>query len=313
MKITVKELLEEEGAELQLSLVAGKEGLKKFVTTSDLHRPGLGLAGFLEFFPYERIQIIGRTELTYLATLPQEERIKRLESLFSETTPMLIVTADLDVPEELIELGEKYKTCILRSKLPTTRLISLLSNYLEVKFAPHTIMHGVLVDIYGVGVLILGPSGIGKSEAALELVHRGHRLVADDVVHIDRIAGNVLMGYSSELIKYHMEIRGLGIINIRDLFGVSAVRTRKRISLVTELEEWDETKDYDRTGLEEKEYEILGVKIPCLTIPVRPGRNISILIEVGAMDQRLRRLGKHSARELERLLFENITKHRDEL
>ncbi|MCX7918807.1 MAG: HPr(Ser) kinase/phosphatase [bacterium] len=311
-EITVRDLLDEEGKELQLELVAGEAGLNKKITSSDLHRPQLGLSGFLEYFAYERIQVIGLTELTYINTIPEQDRWDRFEHLFNEKTPCFVVTTGLAPPSELIELGNRKQTCIFRTQLQTTRFISLLSNYLEVKFAPHTTVHGVLVDIYGVGVLILGPSGIGKSETALELIHRGHRLVADDVVHIDRIAGNVLMGYGSDIIKYHMEIRGLGIINIRNLFGVSAVRTRKRVSLVIQLEEWSDHKEYDRTGLSEKTIEILNVELPLLTIPVRPSRNISILIEVGAMDQRLKRMGYNAAKDLDRMLIDNITKHKDE-
>lgn len=311
--ITIQEILEEEGKELELTLVAGETGKNKRVVVSDLHRPGLALTGYLELFPYERIQVIGNTEIAYLQTFPTEERKVRIQHLISANTPCVIVTGDSPASQELIDVGNEQNLCILKTYLPTTRFISLLSNYLEVKFAPHTSMHGVLVDIYGVGCMILGPSGVGKSEAALELVHRGHRLVADDVVHIDRIAGNILMGYGADLIKYHMEIRGLGIINIRNLFGISSVRTRKRVSMVVRLEPWDETKEYDRTGLEEKFCDILGVQITELTIPVQPGRNISILIEVGAMDQRLKRMGYNTARDLDRMLLENITKHKEDI
>lgn len=310
--ITVKELIGEEGKELELDLVAGDGGLDKKITSSDINRPQLGLSGFLQHFAFERIQIIGITEITYINTVPEAERYDRFEHLFTDKTPCFIVTTDLEPPPALIELGNKHNTCVFRSHLPTTRFISLLSNYLEVKFAPHITMHGVLIDIYGVGVLILGASGIGKSETALELIHRGHRLVADDVVHIDLIAGNVLMGYGSEVIKYHMEIRGLGIINIRNLFGISAIRTRKRVSLVIQLEEWSDAKEYDRTGLSEKTIEILGVEIPVLTIPVRPSRNISILVEVGAMNQRLKRMGYNAAKDLDRKLLDNITKRTDD-
>ncbi|MFB3894699.1 MAG: HPr(Ser) kinase/phosphatase [bacterium] len=312
LEITVKELIGEEGKELELDLVAGEGGLQKKITSADINRPQLGLSGFLQHFAHERIQIIGITEITYINTVPEPERYDRFLRLFTDKTPCFIVTTELEPPPALIELGNKYNTCIFRSHLPTTRFISLLSNYLEVKFAPHITMHGVLVDIYGVGVLILGPSGIGKSETALELIHRGHRLVADDVVHIDLIAGNVLMGYGSDVIKYHMEIRGLGIINIQHLYGISSVRTRKRVSLVTQLEEWSDSKEYDRTGLSEKTIEILGVEIPVLTIPVRPSRNISILVEVGAMNQRLKRMGYNAAKDLDRKLLDNITKQKDD-
>ncbi len=311
--ITVQEMFEEEGQELELTLVAGEGGKDKRIIVSDLHRPGLALTGYLELFPYERIQVVGNTEIAYLETFPTEERKTRFLRIIKADTPCVIVTGDSPATKELIEIGNEQNICIFNTYLPTTRFVSLLSNYLEVKFAPHTSMHGVLVDIYGVGCLILGPSGVGKSEAALELVHRGHRLVADDVVHIDRIAGNILMGYGADLIKYHMEIRGLGIINIRNLFGISAVRTRKRVSMVVRLEHWDETKEYDRTGLEEKLCDILGVQITELTIPVQPGRNISILIEVGAMDQRLKRMGYNTARDLDKMLLENLTKHKDEV
>ncbi len=311
--LTVREMFQEEKTELQLVVVAGEAGGSKRITVSDLHRPGLALTGFMELFPYERIQILGNTELTYIEKLSDKERRERYQSLINDETPCVIVTGDNPAPHELVDIGNSIPIPIYKSYLPTTRFMSLLSNYLEVKFAPHTTIHGVLVDIYGVGCLILGKSGVGKSEAALELVHRGHRLVADDIVHIDRIAGNVLMGYGSELIKYHMEIRGLGIINIRNLFGISSVRTRKRVSLVFRLERWDERKEYDRTGLEERQCEILGVALPELTIPVQPGRNASILIEVGAMDQRLKRMGYNTAKDLDTMLIENMTKHQEEV
>ncbi len=311
--LTVKLMFEEEGRELQLQMVAGEAGLNKRIFVSDLHRPGLALSGFCELFPFERIQILGNTELTFMETVPDGSRKAHYEQIISDDTPCIIVTGDNPPPVELIDVGNSHGICIFKSYVPTTRFVSLLSNYLETKFAPHTSIHGVLVDIYGVGSLILGNSGVGKSESALELVHRGHRLVADDVVLIDRIAGNVLMGYGDERIKYMMEIRGLGIINIRDLFGISAVRTRKRVSLVFRLERWDENKEYDRTGLEEQQCEILGVSLPELTIPVQPGRNTSILIEVGAMDQRLKRMGYNAARDLDNMLIENMTKHRSEI
>ena len=311
--LIVKQMMEEEGKELQLILVGGESGMNKRIFVSDLHRPGLALTGFMDLFPFERIQILGNTELVFLETFSTADRKVKYHALLNEETPCIIVTGDSPAPHELIEVGNELHIPVFKSYLPTTRFMSLLSNYLEVKFAPHTTLHGVLVDIFGVGCLIVGASGVGKSEAALELVHRGHRLVADDIVHIDRIAGNILMGYGSELIKYHMEIRGLGIINIRNLFGISSVRTRKRVSLVFHLERWDENKEYDRTGLEEKQHEILGVPLTELTIPVQPGRNVSILIEVGAMDQRLKRMGYNTAKDLDQMLIENMTKHKEEV
>lgn len=311
--ITIHELLDEQGKELEITLVAGQQGLIRPITISEIHRPGLGLSGFMELFPFERIQIIGNTEMIYIHSMPGEERKPRLDRLISEETPLFVVTGKYSPPHELCELGEEHGICIFDSCLRTTRFISVLSNYLAVKFAPHASVHGVLVDVHGVGCLILGPSSVGKSEAALELIQRGHRLVADDVVDIERIVGNVLIGHGPNLIEYHMEIRGLGIINIKKLFGVTAVRTRKLISLVIRLEFWDESKEYDRTGLDEKHCEILGVHVPELTIPVRPGRNISVLIEAAAMNTRLKRLGDDTAYALQRKLLDTMTKYKHDI
>ncbi|MBM4760831.1 HPr(Ser) kinase/phosphatase [Bacillus sp. B15-48] len=289
-----------------LELISGEEGINRPITTSDLSRPALEMAGYFEYYPAERIQILGKTELTFIEKLSPRERAERLEQLCTDLTPGIIVSRSLDVPAELIEAAERESVPLMRAKHKTTRLSSHLTNYLEGKLAPTTAVHGVLVDIYGIGVLITGKSGVGKSETALELVKRGHRLVADDCVEIRQEDQDTLVGESPELIEHLLEIRGIGIINVMTLFGAGAIRTKKRISLNIDLELWDQNKTYDRLGLEEEKMKIIDTDITKMTIPVRPGRNLAVIIEVAAMNLRLKRMGMNAAEQFSNRLADVI-------
>jgi HPr kinase/phosphorylase len=301
-KVLTKDLFEK----FQLELISGEEGINRPITTSDISRPGIEMAGYFEFYPAERIQLLGRTELSFFEELSESERVLRMDRLCTDITPAIIITRGLEVPNELIEASERESVPVLRSGIKTTRLSSRLTNFLESKLAPTTAVHGVLVDIYGVGVLITGKSGVGKSETALELVKRGHRLVADDCVEIRQEDQDTLVGTSPELIEHLLEIRGLGIINVMTLFGAGAVRSNKKISLVISLENWDSKKQYDRLGLDEEKMKIIDTEITKLTIPVRPGRNIAVIIEVAAMNFRLKRMGVNAARQFTERLSEVI-------
>lgn len=282
---------------LELEICAGHEGLQRKIYKSDISRPGLEMAGYFNFYPAERIQLLGKTELSFFASLEKEERIDRMERLCSEHTPGVIVSHGMDVPEELLEAAAAKEIPVLRTEVPTTRFSGMLTNYLEGQLAPMTTIHGVLVDVYGIGVLITGKSGVGKSETALELVKRGHRLVADDLVEIREVSKNVLIGNAPKLIEHMLEIRGVGIIDMMNLFGASAVRSDKRIVLVIDLELWDEEKVYDRLGIDENKMKIMDTELTKLVVPVRPGRNLSVIIEVAAMDYRMKRLGINAAQE----------------
>ncbi|MBG9586685.1 HPr(Ser) kinase/phosphatase [Cytobacillus firmus] len=302
VKVRTKDIIEKFG----LELIAGEEGINRPITTSDISRPGLEMAGYFDYYPAERVQLIGKTELSFVETLTNSEREIRLERLCTDITPGIIVTRGLDIPEELIEAAERESVPLLRSKQKTTRFSSLLTKFLESKLAPTTAVHGVLVDIYGVGVLITGKSGVGKSETALELVKRGHRLVADDCVEIRQEDEDYLVGNSPELIEHLLEIRGLGIINVMTLFGAGAVRSYKKISVVMNLELWDPKKQYDRLGLDEEKMKIIDTEITKLTIPVRPGRNLAVIIEVAAMNFRLKRMGMNAAEQFTNRLSDVI-------
>lgn len=290
-RITMEEIIDKFG----FTIVAGKEGIKREVITSSLSRAGLVLAGYKNYYPSDRIQILGRTELSFLEQLPKETRIERFISMCHEDTPGIIFSRSIPIPPELIEIGDWLKVPLLSDKGKTTRIASRLTNYLESKLAPFVAMHGVLVDVYGMGVLITGNSGVGKSETALELVKRGHRLVADDSVEIYQEDEETLIGYSPDILKHLLEIRGLGIINVMTLFGAGSVRSNKRIDLLVNLEVWDQNKMYDRLGLAEETQRIIDIDIPRVDIPVRPGRNLAIIIEVAAMNYRMKRLGVNAA------------------
>ncbi|MGA4718679.1 HPr(Ser) kinase/phosphatase [Fictibacillus nanhaiensis] len=292
-KVHIHELIKK----FHLELVSGEEGIHRTIRTSDISRPGLEMAGYFTFYPGERLQILGKTELSFISELDPDTRMERLTALCTDETPGIIVSRDIEVPKELLKASHKSGVPIMRSPVTTTRLSSRITNYLESRLAPTTAKHGVLVDIYGIGVLITGNSGVGKSETALELVKRGHRLVADDSVEIRQEDEDTLIGSAPELIQHLLEIRGLGIINVMTLFGAGAIRNYKKISIVMNLEAWDSKKVYDRLGLEEETTKIIDTEIPILTIPVRPGRNLAVIIEVAAMNFRLKRMGMNAAQQ----------------
>lgn len=292
---------------LELEICAGHEGLGRIIHKSDISRPGLEMAGYFNFYPADRIQLLGKTELSFFASLTAKERVNRMDRLCSEETPAIIVAHGMDVPVELEREAEREGIPVLKTDVPTTRFSGMLTNFLEGRLAPMKTMHGVLVDVYGIGVLITGKSGVGKSETALELVKRGHRLVADDSVEIREVSKNVLIGTSPKLIEHMLEIRGVGIIDMMNLFGASAVRSDKRIVLVIDLELWNDDKVYDRLGIDENKIKIMDTELTKLVVPVRPGRNLSVIIEVAAMDYRMKRLGINAAEEFSNRLATAIS------
>lgn len=303
-RVSIKDIIND----LNLNVVYMPEDKDYYVTSQELNRTGLQFSGYFKYFAYERLQIVGKAEYNYFSNMDTKTRESILDEFFSYEIPALIVSRDLEVKQDVIDKAKKYKRVILSSKRSTTRVMNSLSNYLDDKLAPHTTMHGVLVDVYGIGVLIKGESSIGKSETALELIQKGHRLVADDAVEIKRIDDGYLVGQSPELLRHFMEIRGIGIIDVRSLYGVGAVKNSKKIDLVIHLEGWDETKYYDRLGLD-KEYEsILGEKIERLVVPVKPGRNTAMVIEVAAMNFRQKGMGYDAAQEFTKKLSKLIDK-----
>lgn len=297
--LSIQELLGEKEAGLDLELLAGERGLGKSVQIPRIQKPGLALAGYITNLHCDRIQVLGSTELSYLNHLPPEKAAVNLRQLCSLDVSCFIVTKGQVPPELLVLETERQGIPLLRTHHQSSTFISLITKFLEERLLPSTTVHGVLVDVLGVGVLLLGKSGIGKSECALDLVLKGHRLVADDVVKVRTKLPAVLFGEGMDLLHYHMEIRGLGIINIKHLFGVAAIRERKKIDLAVELVEWEEGREYDRLGLEEQCYPLLGLEIPMLRIPVRPGRNITTIVEVAARNQLLKEMGYHSAMEFQ--------------
>jgi HPr kinase/phosphorylase len=307
---TVRSLLGSE-TELGLELLAGGTGLDRRITVPRVQKPGLALAGYVQQVHPERVQILGSTELGYLQSLPADQARRGIDGFLKVGPSCVVVTKGLDVPIDLLELGNEARVPILRSKLVSSAVIDGIERFMEYALAPSASLHGVLVDVLGVGVMLFGRSSVGKSEAALELIMRGFRLVADDLVEVRRLAGEVLVGRASELIKHHMEVRGLGIINIKDMFGVAAVRDEKKIELVLELHPWTESESVDRLGLDELSYEILGVRVPLLRIPVSPGRNVSSLIEVAARNRLLQVRGHHSAREFQERLDQALEAARE--
>ncbi|MBI5417470.1 HPr kinase/phosphorylase [Candidatus Poribacteria bacterium] len=309
--LRVGKLFEDNKSILELELLTTNNGLENKITSSGVNRPGLALAGYFDYFVYEQIQILGKREITFLHKLNPLKRKNILKKLFNYSSPCFVITRRLKPPYDFIELGNKHNVAIMRTSLDSASFVDKISKYLQKNFEPATSLHGVLVDIFGIGVLILGKSGMGKSECALELIGRGHRLVADDVVNIRLVEGKTLIGIGATLVKHHMEIRGLGIINIKDLFGAQAIRNQERIGLVVKLEEWDENKEYDRVGLIENTFNILGIEVPEITIPVRPGRNVAIITEVAVLNLRLKKMGHNTAKEFNEKLINWMQKEKD--
>jgi HPr kinase/phosphorylase len=304
--MSVREMLADEAAEdLGLFVCAGADGLDNVVDRPRIQKPGLALAGFLEYIHPGRIQILGRSEMTFLSERVPAERARIFSQLCRQGVSCFVITTGIAAPAELVQEADRNRVPLLRTDLPSSATIDRLTRYLEDRLAPRAVVHGVLMDIYGLGVLLLGDSGVGKSECAIDLVVRGHRLVSDDVVEIKK-RGDVLIGTGPELTRYHMELRGVGIINVKDLFGVASVRLTKFVEFVIRLDPWKPGKRYDRLGLDEHAYEVLGTNLPYVEMPVGPGRNLSVLIEVAARNHLLKLKGFHPARELARRLGESL-------
>lgn len=295
--IQVRDLLSGDAAHLKLAVAAGEVGLDKEITVARIQKPGLSLAGFIEYIHPGRVQILGQSEITFLRELETGRRSEILDQVCGCGVTCFVITKNLEPPPELVAAAEAHAIPVLRTPELSSVTIDGLSEYLEEVLAPRLTLHGTFLDVYGVGVLLLGESGVGKSECALDLVVRGHRLVADDTVEFRRQAG-MLNGHGPDLTKYHMELRGLGIINIKHLFGVAAVRERKDLELVIRLDHWQKGKEYERLGLDERTYEILGVMVAYMEMPVAPGRYLSVLIEVAARNHLLRAQGYAPSREL---------------
>ncbi len=293
--VSLKKIIDEFKLEV---IFIHKEAEDILIDETEVNRPGLQLMGFYEYFNPERIQIIGKVEFAYLSTLDEATRRERLELLFSQKLPAIIITRELPYFAEMLELATKYEIPLLRSKESTSNFMSGLIAFLNLNLAPRVTRHGVLIEIYGEGVFITGESGVGKSETAIELVKRGHRLVADDAVEIRKVSNISLVGSSPDNIRHFLELRGIGIINARRLFGIGAVKMTEKIDLVIELEQWNPEKIYDRMGVDTEYVTLLGVKIPSLTIPVKPGRNLAVILEVAAMNNRQKKMGYNAAAEL---------------
>lgn len=306
--ITVKEFYDSLKDKLKLRLIAGERGLAGNIAVAEINRPGLALAGYFKYFASKRVQIIGKVEITYLETLSADERRRQIRRLLEQDIPCCIVSRNYVPPKELVEESNKFSIPLFRSPLITMVLLNKATIFLADWFAPVTSITGDLLEIYGVGALLRGESGVGKSECALSLIKRGHRLIADDVVKVKLRGGDSLVGSGSSLTRHHMEIRGLGIINVQTLFGAGCIREDKRIDIVISMEEWNPNKEYERLGLEEQKFNILGIDIPYVVIPVRPGRDVALLIEVACLNQRLKWLGFHSARDLNKQLIDLMKK-----
>ena len=282
------------------------------ITNKEVNRPGLALAGFLTVFEPSRIQVIGRAELQYLYEIGKDLADARLDSFFAQKPVAVIITTNFDIGDEILAPAKKYEVPIFRTKEKTSPTMAALIASLNTHLASRITQHGVLVEVYGEGVLILGESGIGKSETAIALVERGHRLIADDAVEIKRVSAKTLVGSAPSLIKHYVELRGIGIIDVRRIYGMGAVKETEKIDLVIHLEPWVEGKMYDRLGLDDQTYNILGLNIPSITVPVRPGRSLPIILEIAAMNHRQKKMGYNTAAELEKQLIEQMGAQADE-
>ena len=276
------------------------------ISCTRVNRPGLQMVGFYDHYEPARMQIIGKVEYLFLKTLPDEERRTRLEEFFRSAPVGVIFTSSLEIGAEVIDLAEKYRVPLLRTAKSTSDFMAALIAYLNVALGPRITRHGVLVEVYGEGILLLGDSGVSKSETAIELLKRGHRLIADDAVEIKRVSATTLVGQAPEIIKHYVELRGIGIVDVRRLFGMGAVKETEKIDLVINLEPWENGKMYDRLGLDEQTTEILGIDVPSIVLPVCPGRNLSVVIEVAAMNNRQKRMGYNTAAEFNKRLMESM-------
>ncbi|MGE5441412.1 MAG: HPr(Ser) kinase/phosphatase [Bacteroidota bacterium] len=292
----------------KLTLFTDETGFNRNIYDQNLHRPGLALAGFVELFSYTRIQIFGNTEMKYLNQLSTEERISTLRRIFQFDIPCIILTDGNQPFPEMIDMSNEFHIPMFGSTFTTTKLVYLVGDFLDDQFAPRISIHGSFVDVYGVGMLFVGQSGIGKSEVALDLVERGHRLVADDVIIVTKKGENILMGSGTELVKHFMEVRGIGIIDVKSMFGVRAIRFQKRLEIIVELEVWDEKSHYTRTGLDEEVFSLLDIEIPYIKLPILPGKNITVISEVISLNYLLKHYGYDSAKVLQRRLEDRLNK-----
>jgi HPr kinase/phosphorylase len=304
--VRVAELLGPELVDLQFDVLCGEQHLENQIINPRVQKPGLAFAGYYEYIRSGRVQIVGASETEYLKTLTEDQRQERLRSIAALPVPCFVITKGLEPVPEFLPRCREGKIPVLSSPSLSSTVIKQISNFLEEHLVPSTTLHGVLLDIYGLGVLLIGDSGVGKSECALDLITRGHSLVADDRVTVRRYPNDDLVGYCEEPLRHHMELRGLGIVNVQDLFGLASVRERKSIELVIELERWDEGKSYDRLGLDETVYKILDSPCPYIKMPVALGRNLSILVEIAARNHVLKVQGHHSAREFARKLEKQL-------
>ena len=300
--VPLKTLIEE----FKLETLYIPEGRKIKITQPEVNRPGLALSGFFEFFDHNRVQLFGNAEHQYIASLSKKERLYRLEQFAVHHPPVIIITTSLSVFDEIWMVVKKYGIALLRTKDTTSVFQAALIASLNIHLAPRITRHGVFVEVYGEGILILGESGIGKSETAIELVKRGHRLIADDAVEIKRVSAKTLVGTAPEIIRYFVELRGIGIVDIRRLFGMGSVKASEKVDMIIKFEHWDKNKIYDRIGLEQETTDILGIEVPTTTIPVRPGRNLSIILEIAAMNNRQRKMGYNTAEEFNQRMMEQI-------
>ncbi|TKZ30680.1 HPr(Ser) kinase/phosphatase [Brachyspira catarrhinii] len=314
-KITVEKFLklnENRNNFLKVKCLTDSIGLTNEINSSEVNRPGMALFGYFKDFVFERIQIFGKGEGNYVLTLAEENKLDIFEELFKYKMPICIFTYNLIPPESFLEIAKKNNVCVIISELKTADMVRNIENLTEEEFAESFTAHGVFVEVFGVGILILGKSGVGKSEATLELISKGHRLISDDTVEFKKLNDGRIIGRKNEFIKHNMEVRGIGVVDISRLSGMSAIRDRKRLDLVIELESWNDDEQYDRMGLEEKTYNILETEIPYLKIPVRAGRNICILIETAAKNLRLKEMGYNSAKELNKNLITQIGKKKSD-
>lgn len=309
-KFTVE--LEKIIKEFKLEIINQPENMNEIlICNNEVNRPSLQMAGYFDYFDNTRIQVFGMVEASYIGKMSDDKLRDVLEKFFEKDVPCVIFTRNLEIPDVMKEVAAKYNTPLLRCSLSTSHFISSLIAFLNIELAPRITTHGVLVEVHGEGVLLLGDSGVGKSETAVELVKRGHRLVADDAVEIKRVSDISLLGSAPDIIRHFIELRGIGIIDVKNVFGVSAVKNMEKIDLIINLEIWQDKKQYDRLGLTTEYTEILGIKIPSLTIPVKPGRNLAVVIEVAAINHRQKRMGYNAAEALnERLINEMKTNNK---
>lgn len=311
--MTVDELLRSKRDSLALELLTDERGLDRVVSNPDISSPGLVLTGYTERFPSDRMQVLGETEIAFLESLDEDRRRGAIETFFSFDVPVVFVTKGQEPPPPLLAMANQVGTPVIRTALKTAEFYTRVKPFLEERFAPQTTLHGSLADVYGVGLLFTGKSGVGKSETVLDLVERGHRLVADDLVMITRRGNEVLIGRGHDLQRHHMEIRGVGLIDVRKMFGIRAIRQQKRIEVVVQLEFWDDEAVYDRTGLDDRTMDILGVPIPLVTVPLVPGKNITVVCEVVAMNHLLKYAGVNTAREFNQRLQDRMAGAREYL